>query len=80
MASKNVLKVQKFSGASHSGLHLAEPGTRVDRVMRLDDPAVHKKLAALKVSLADPVRAREFLQDVGTLTSSGKLSKRYGGG
>lgn len=79
MASKNGLKVQKIGGGSHSGLHLAEPGTRFDRVTRLDDPAVHKKLAALKVNLSDPVKAREFLQNVGTLTSSGKLSKQYGG-
>ena len=50
-----------------------------DRVTRLTDPKVHDRLADLKRSLSDPVKARDFLRDVGTLTASGKLSRRYGG-
>lgn len=45
---------------------------RSDKVTRLTDPGVHERLAALKRSMADPAKARAFLQDVGTLTPSGK--------
>ena len=78
MSTKAATRASK-SGQYSSGKSGESSTVVAERVTRLTDPKVHERLTALKQSLSDPVKARDFLRDVGTLTASGKLSRRYGG-
>ena len=49
-------------------------------IVRLTDPEMQPGVEALKKRLAnDPAAARQWLQDLGFLTVSGNVTKRYAG-
>lgn len=53
---------------------------RTGSTWRISDPEMKGRVEALKEQLsADPEKAKAFLQKAGILTSSGHLSRRFGG-
>ena len=49
----------------------------VGRVVRLSDPEMQPRIAALKAQLADPAKAQKWLEELGYLTPKGNVTKRY---
>ncbi len=79
MSDKNVHPGSRDTArATRSSAAAGRPGLP-HKVTRLDDPALQARLSALQKSLTEPAKAREFLREVGIITQSGKLSRRYGG-
>ncbi len=70
-----------------SNIHKLKPPPQRDgvnpttgRPWTLADPEIQAELACdIQAMIDDPKKARDFLQDVGILTSQGNLSIKYGG-
>jgi len=58
------------------------PTTRINpktgRAWTLADPEIKTQLRQESKAMS-PAKAREFLEDVGVITATGKIARRYGG-
>lgn len=54
--------------------------TQPGRIVRLSDPEMRGAVQAVVDDLtSDPVKAQAWLQELGYLTASGNVTRRYGG-
>lgn len=71
-----VKRARTRDGAHSMAKVIGAPG----RIVRLSDPEVKPELDALVEDLAsDPKKAKAWLQELGYLTASGNVTRRYGG-
>ncbi len=76
MAQKKAQSAAKTAARAQVNIRAAGAG----RVVRLSDPDVKPRLKKTVAEItSSKEKSIEFLQQIGMLTSSGKLSRKYGG-